>query len=103
MIKGLVDFFIGAIQFLIVVLIVLGGVLGYYLIPSEWPYYDRWDDLQFFELHGFWKAVIGVVISFIIQALFLGPALVLIDSRDTLRSIESSIRDLNKTLASKES
>lgn len=96
MIKELVDLLSVFIHLFIILILIAGGFLGYYAIPMEWPYFDEFNNLEFFELEGVWRAIIGVVTALILQVIFLSPALILIDTRNAIRSMERKIGKLNE-------
>ena len=87
MIEALVDIFSGLIQLLIVVLIAGGAYLGYLGIPDSVNL-----DGELVEIIPFFKILIGGGISLLLASFFLAPALILLDVRNSIRSIDEKTK-----------
>ncbi len=83
MIRVIVSILSFIVQILIIVIIGVGAHLGYAMIPDVLPFGE-----SLLSLPGFIKILIGSGISILVTAIFLGPALVLLDMRETLLSID---------------
>ena len=78
MIEDLVDIFSGLIQLLIVALIAGGAYLGYLFIPDN--------------IISLFRILIGGGISLLLASFFLAPALILLDIRNSIRSIDGKTK-----------
>ena len=83
MVRIIVSILSVIVQLLIIVIIGVGALLGFAMLPDVLPFGER-----SLSLPGFMKILIGSGISILATAIFLGPALVLLDMRKTLLSID---------------
>ncbi len=87
MIEEMVDIFSGIVQLLIVAVVAAGAYIGYAEIPDAFHIGKK-----LIEPAPFVKALIGGGVSFLLAAIFLGPALVLLDMRNAIRSIDKKTK-----------
>jgi hypothetical protein len=86
MIKVLVDLLSGLIQLALFLLVIAGCILGYYFLPEQWPYFKH-GDLEFFEVLPFFRGLAGGVIAVLLECIFFGPLLILLDIREAVRAM----------------
>lgn len=85
MIEEIVDAFSAILQILIVALVILGAYIGYIAIPDSFAIGQ-----EVFHPTGLIKIVAGGFTAWLIEVILFGPALVLIDIRNAVRSIKAS-------------
>lgn len=82
MIESLVDAFSGVLQFVLVALVALGACIGYIFIPDSVSIGE-----QILHPPALIKVAAGGFIAWLIEIILFGPALVLLDIRNAVRSI----------------
>jgi hypothetical protein len=85
MIEEIVDAFSFILQILLVALVVLGAYIGYIVIPESIAIGQ-----DVFHPPGLIKLVAGGFIAWLLEVILFGPALVLLDIRKAIRSINVS-------------
>ncbi|MCI0659934.1 MAG: hypothetical protein L0220_02560 [Acidobacteria bacterium] len=93
MIEELVDAFSGIIQILIVVLVALGAYVGYIAIPDSVAI-----GKEVFHPPALIKIAAGGFIVWLVEVILFGPALVMLDIRNAVRSIEKKTEKLREGL-----
>ncbi len=91
MIEELVDVFSGVVQILIVVLVVLGAYAGYLVIPDSVAIGG-----EVFHPPALVKIAAGGFIVWLVEVILFGPALVMLDIRNAVRSIEKKTEKLRE-------
>jgi len=76
----IVDFYIGLINIILIIFYISGVILCFYYIPDEYfGVYFKW--------------IFSIIIPFLVEVVFFGPALLFVDMRNSLRVIENLVTE----------
>ncbi len=94
----MIEFFVNSFREIIQVLLLgglaLGAFLGYALIPDVVSGFTE----EPIEFNNFGKMLVGGGVAFILEVVFLGPFLILMDMRDGIMAVRDNTKAINTKL-----